>query len=103
MTGRKTVTLKLDPQTWRDFRVALATNGWTAQDYLGGQVLRLIAETDVGMVCAYCGKRSPIDGPVPDLDDDDSWSHHAKYHKPDCDWILARAHKRDRPEEGGRS
>jgi hypothetical protein len=45
--------------------------------------------------CAYCGREVPGTGEeqTPAVDDDDAWAQLARYHYPDCEWIITRAHR----------
>jgi len=56
--------------------------------------------------CAYCGHDTDI-ASVPAVDDDAAWAVVAKQHKPDCEWVMTRAHRVAAPhhydvrEDGG--
>jgi len=55
---------------------------------------RRIAEHLAGK-CPWCGQFNLIQpmGPVPDVDDNYMWEEIIYDHKPDCEWVLTRAHR----------
>ena len=52
--------------------------------------------TDETTECAYCNHDVPYmdeSQQVPDVTDDEAWEDLAKYHDPECEWIVTRAHR----------